>query len=71
MSKIPSTSFAINHHQHNDQPTGGKIFRWAQIGFVMLVLYLLVFFRKAPAFNTMGITFISIVLEAFPFMLIV
>ena len=50
--------------------TGGKVFRWVQIGFVMLVLYLLVFFRNAPAFNTMGITFISIVLEAFPFMLI-
>ena len=36
----------------------------------MLVLYLLVFYRNVPAFNTMGITFISIVLEAFPFMLI-
>ncbi|MGD8522642.1 MAG: permease [Desulfobacterales bacterium] len=58
------------YHQHNDQQEGGKALRWAQIGFVLLVLCLLIFFRNAPQFNTMGITFISIVLEAFPFMLI-
>ena len=63
------TAVEINH-QHNDQQKGGKAFRWAQIGFVLLVLCLLIFFRNAPQFNTMGITFISIVLEAFPFMLI-
>ena len=70
MNKIHSTTLETNHHHLNAQPTGGKFSRWVQIGFVMLVLYLLVFYRNVPAFNTMGITFISIVLEAFPFMLI-
>lgn len=67
--KTFATATEINH-QHNDQQEGGKALRWAQIGFVLLVLCLLIFFRNAPQFSTMGITFISIVLEAFPFMLI-
>ena len=67
--KTFATTVHINH-RHNDQQEGGKALRWAQIGFVLLVLCLLIFFRNAPQFSTMGITFISIVLEAFPFMLI-
>lgn len=58
------------HHHHEDQQKDGKVSRWVQIFFVLLALCLLIFFRNAPAFNTMGITFISIVLEAFPFMLL-
>lgn len=59
----------VNHH-HSDKQKSGKASRWAQICFVLLAICLLIFFRNTPQFNTMGITFISIVLEAFPFMLI-
>ena len=44
--------------------------RWAQACFVICALSVILFFRKTPQFNTFGITFASIVLEAFPFMLI-
>jgi uncharacterized membrane protein YraQ (UPF0718 family) len=48
----------------------GTAARWAQAGFVICALSVIAFFRNAPQFNTFGITFASIVLEAFPFMLL-
>jgi uncharacterized protein len=47
--------------------------RWAllaQLLFVLLALGLLVFFRERAQFQTLGIIFVSIVLEALPFMLL-
>ncbi len=38
----------------------------AILGFALVLL----FFRKTPLFNTVGVSFVSIVLEAFPFMLL-
>ena len=54
----------------NTVSKSGKGARWAQACFVICALSVIVFFRKAPQFNTFGITFASIVLEAFPFMLL-
>jgi uncharacterized membrane protein YraQ (UPF0718 family) len=42
----------------------------AQAVFVGVLLVLLVFCRRTPSFQTLSITFVSIVLEAFPFILI-
>jgi uncharacterized membrane protein YraQ (UPF0718 family) len=50
-----------------------KSSRWAQIAqllFVLLALCLLVFFRGREQFQTLGIIFVSIVLEALPFILL-
>ena len=41
-----------------------------QAFFVIVVLSIFIFFREKPAFQTLSITFVSIVLEALPFMLI-
>jgi uncharacterized membrane protein YraQ (UPF0718 family) len=41
-----------------------------QLMFVLLALSLLVFFRERAQFQTLGIIFVSIVLEALPFMLL-
>ena len=52
------------------QPKGSRIALWAQLLFVLLALGLLVFFRERAQFQTLGIIFVSIVLEALPFMLL-
>ena len=52
------------------QKKTGSIARWAQACFVICALGLIVFFRETPQFRTFGIIFASIVLEAFPFMLV-
>jgi uncharacterized membrane protein YraQ (UPF0718 family) len=44
--------------------------RGAQAIFVFIAVGLLIFFRDKPQFHTLAITFVSIVLEAFPFMLV-
>ena len=43
---------------------------WGQISFVLIALVMLVFLRHHPGFRTLSIIFISIVLEALPFMLV-
>jgi len=52
------------------QPKSGKIALGLQLMFVLLALGLLVFFRERAQFQTLGIIFVSIVLEALPFMLL-
>jgi uncharacterized membrane protein YraQ (UPF0718 family) len=69
MKKTFSTADAIDHHR-GGHANGGKSARRAQTCFILFALGVLIFFRNAPPFKTMGITFISIVLEALPFMLI-
>jgi len=59
----------VDHFDHSQQ----KGSRWAlfiQLLFVLLALTLLVFFRGQAQFQTLGIIFVSIVLEALPFMLL-
>ena len=68
---MPSHSYdsTVGHRDHS-QPKGG---RWAlciQLLFVLLALILLVFFHGQAQFQTLGIIFVSIVLEALPFMLL-
>ncbi len=60
---------AIGHHDHSQQKSGKKALM-AQAIFVLLAVSLVVFFRNRPQFHTLGIIFVSIVLEAFPFMLL-
>lgn len=42
---------------------------WVQYGIILLMLSFLVFYEKSW-FQTLGLTFVAIVLEAIPFMLI-
>ena len=65
----PVCDSAISEHGH-DLRSGSRGSRYAQLLFVLLALSLIVFFRDAPQFNTLGIIFVSIVLEAMPFMLL-
>ena len=59
----------MNRHDHS-QHKSGRIALFAQLLFVLLAICLLVFFRKQEQFQTLGIIFVSIVLEALPFMLL-
>ena len=51
------------------QVSGSRPF-WGQISFVVIALLMLVFLRHHPGFRTLSIVFVSIVLEALPFMLL-
>jgi uncharacterized protein len=57
------------HHDYPQQKIGKKALT-AQLLFVLIAIGLLVLFRDRPQFHTLGIIFVSIVLEAFPFMLL-
>ncbi len=65
---LPYINSAIGHHDHPQQKNGKKALA-GQLIFVLLASILVVFFRDRPQFHTLGIIFVSIVLEAFPFML--
>ena len=60
---------AIGHPDHSQQKSGKKALT-AQLLFLLLAVSLVVFFRDRAQFHTLGIIFVSIVLEAFPFMLL-
>ena len=68
--KPPSTVASGNLHQGHDHPGRSRIGLFAQLMFVLIALGLLVFFRDRAQFQTLGIIFVSIVLEALPFMLL-
>jgi uncharacterized membrane protein YraQ (UPF0718 family) len=68
--KPPSAAASGAFHQRHDHPESGRIGLFAQLLFVLLALGLLVFFRDRAQFQTLGIIFVSIVLEALPFMLL-
>ena len=57
------------HHEHSQQNNGKKALA-VQMIFLLFAFSLVVFFRSRPQFHTLGIIFVSIVLEAFPFMLL-
>jgi uncharacterized membrane protein YraQ (UPF0718 family) len=65
-SKATSDDLQQGHH-HSE---GGRIGLSAQLLFVLFALGLLVFFRDRAQFQTLGIIFVSIVLEALPFTLL-
>jgi uncharacterized membrane protein YraQ (UPF0718 family) len=65
----PSFESSAGNHDHI-QPKNGKKALVAQAIFVLLALGLMVFSHERAQFQTMGIIFVSIVLEAFPFMLL-
>jgi hypothetical protein len=67
--KRPAFDSAISGHGHDYRP-GGRSSHYAQLLFVILALSLILLFRDAPQFHTLGIIFVSIVLEAMPFMLL-
>jgi uncharacterized membrane protein YraQ (UPF0718 family) len=60
---------AVGHPDHSQQKNGKKALT-AQLLFLLFAVSLVVFFRDRPQFHTLGIIFVSIVLEAFPFMLL-
>ena len=67
--KSPSCQTEISNHSHHQAKSGKKALM-AQAFFVLVALGLLVFFRDRAQFQTLGIIFVSIVLEALPFMLL-
>ncbi|CAB1061385.1 Uncharacterized membrane protein, YraQ family [Olavius sp. associated proteobacterium Delta 1] len=68
--KPPSAVASDDLHQGHDHSRSGRIAQVAQLLFVLFALGLLVFFRDRAQFHTLGIIFVSIVLEALPFMLL-
>ncbi|BBO69920.1 hypothetical protein DSCA_38500 [Desulfosarcina alkanivorans] len=58
------------HHHPPPGETGSRFFIVAQFGSVAALVGLIVFFRRTPGFATLSITFVSIFLEALPFMLL-
>ena len=48
----------------------GSRSHWGQIAFAVAALMMLILFRAHPSFRTFSITFVAIVLEALPFMLV-
>jgi uncharacterized membrane protein YraQ (UPF0718 family) len=65
----PFSDNASGRHDSTPKKSNQKSLA-AQTLFVLLALCLLVFFRNQPQFHTLGIIFVSIVLEALPFMLL-
>ena len=65
----PAFDSAISRNGH-DHRQGSRSSHFAQLLFVLLALGLVFFFRDAPQFRTLGIIFVSIFLEALPFMLL-
>jgi len=68
--KPPPATASGDLHQGHDHPESGRIGLFAQLLFILFTLGLLVFFRDRAQFHTLGIIFVSIVLEALPFMLL-
>jgi uncharacterized membrane protein YraQ (UPF0718 family) len=59
-----------DHHAPPYVTAGGRLSVIIQFGFLAALLCLIVFFRHTPEFTTLSITFVSIFLEALPFMLL-
>jgi len=68
--KPPSAVVCGDPHQEHEHLGSGRLALLAQLLFVLFALGLLVFFRDRAQFQTLGIIFVSIVLEALPFMLL-
>ena len=68
MNSPASDSIISKHGNHHRQSS--KSSRYAQLLFVLFTLSLIFLFRNTPQFHTLGIIFVSIVLEAMPFMLL-
>ena len=68
--KPPTAAASGDLHQGHDHPESGRLALFAQLLFVLFAMGLLVFFRDRAQFQTLGIIFVSIVLEALPFMLL-
>jgi uncharacterized membrane protein YraQ (UPF0718 family) len=68
MNSPASDSFISEHG--DDHRQSSRISRYAQLLFVLFALSLIFLFRDTPQFHTLGIVFVSIVLEAMPFMLL-
>ena len=69
LHKMSSPDTSIGDHDGFQQKSGQKALA-AQLMFVLFALGLLVFYRDRAQFQTLGIIFVSIVLEALPFMLL-
>ena len=63
------TGLRHGHHAPPSTPTA-RLSVFVQFGFLAALLCLVVLFRHTPEFATLSITFVSIFLEALPFMLI-
>jgi uncharacterized membrane protein YraQ (UPF0718 family) len=66
----PSINTTVSSYSHHRPPKSGKEALIAQLLFILIAFGLLIFFRNRAPFHTLGIIFVSIVLEALPFMLL-
>lgn len=67
------SSHSANHPEHLHRPSttpSARLFISFQFAFVAALVGLIFFFRHTPEFATLSITFVSIFLEALPFMLL-
>jgi uncharacterized protein len=68
---VSANPSGLGHGHHAPPPTPtARLFVLVQLGFIAALLSLIVFFRHTPEFATLSITFVSIFLEALPFMLL-
>ena len=59
-----------DHHAPPYVTAGARLSVIIQFGFLAALLCLIAFFRHTPEFTTLSITFVSIFLEALPFILL-
>jgi len=67
---LPVPADAVNHHHARQDRPVARLFLFAQLVFVAAIVCLISFFRHTAWFDTLGVTFVSIFLEALPFMLL-
>jgi uncharacterized membrane protein YraQ (UPF0718 family) len=71
-NKQLESPFVVYHEPHQHLGNAEKKSRlsfYVQLSFVLTVAALIFFYRESKTFGTLGITFVSIFLEALPFML--
>ena len=71
-NKQLESPFVVCHEPHQHLGNAEKKSRlsfYVQLSFVLTVAVLILFYRESKTFGTLGITFVSIFLEALPFML--
>lgn len=69
MNPLVAADQAHLHRNRGDTPAA-RLFLFAQLVFFSALVFLIFFFRHTPWFDTLSITFVSIFLEALPFMLL-
>ena len=68
-SNLNPHEHCVHDHSSSEPSSESNLAFYFQLLFILFILILVFCFRGAPFFKTLGITFVSIFLEALPFML--